>query len=150
MPRAGRIVEAGIAVGGVLLLALMLLPAAAQWSPSGEPLPNPARRAVPLDQVSPKRDSLDQAFPRGKPRVSSPWLDGETRGFTALLKPGPYDVMVAPIRSEGYALDRISRALIHAELSRELAARKLRVPNPGKLANRDRTAHRRSRFRAIQ
>jgi hypothetical protein len=52
------------------------------------------------------------------------------RGFTELLKPGKYDVMVAPIRSEGYAIDRISRSLILAELTRELAARKLRVPNP--------------------
>jgi hypothetical protein len=52
------------------------------------------------------------------------------RDFAELLKPGPYDVVVAPVRSEGYSLDWISRALIQAEVSRELAARKLRVPNP--------------------
>jgi hypothetical protein len=56
------------------------------------------------------------------------------RDFTELLKPGRYDVMVAPITSEGYALDRISRSLILKSLSRELAARKLRVPNPDALS----------------
>ena len=118
-------------MSGGLLLALVSLPAAAQvWSPSGDVLSNPARRATPLDEVPPKRDSLDRDFPRGKPRVSSPWLDTEMRNFTGLLRPGQYDVMVAPIRSEGYALDRISRLLIMAELSRELAARRVRVPNP--------------------
>jgi len=125
MSDAGRIVRTGIVMGGGLLLALIWLPGAGQdWSPFGN------RRAAPLDQASPRRDSLDQAFPRGRPRVASPWLDREMRDFTELLKPGRYDVMVAPIRSEGYALDRVSRLLILAELSRELAARKLRVPNP--------------------
>jgi hypothetical protein len=56
------------------------------------------------------------------------------RDFTELLKPGGYDVMVAPIRSEGYAVDRISRSLILKALSRELTARKLRVPNPDVLS----------------
>jgi len=75
-------------------------------------------------------DPLDRAFPQGKPRVSSPWLDAEARNFTELLKAGKYDLMVGPVRTEGYALDRISRSLILAEVTKELAARKLRVPNP--------------------
>lgn len=88
------------------------------------------RKPPPEDDVSRRRDSLDRAFPRGKPSVSSPLLEREMRDFTELLKPGPYDVMVAPVRSEGYAVDRISRSLILAALSSELEARKLRVPNP--------------------
>src|SRR3989454_5581551 len=124
-----RIVKAGIILIGVLLLALGSLPAAAQvWSPFG------ARRSPPPDEAALKRDSLDRAFPQGKPSISSPWREREMRDFTELLKSGRYDVMVAPIRSEGYAVDRISRSLIVKELSRELAARKLRVPNPDVLS----------------
>ena len=130
-----RIVKAGIILIGVLLLALASLPAAPQvWSPSGAPLPNPARRSPPPDEASLKRDSLDRAFPQGKPSVSSPWREREMRDFAELLKPGRYEVMVAPIRSEGYAVDRISRSLIVKALSGELAARKLRVPNPDALS----------------
>src|SRR5438445_378175 len=124
-----RIVKAGIILIGVLLLALGSLPAAAQvWSPFG------ARRSPPPDEASLKRDSLDRAFPQGKPSVSSPWREREMRDFAELLKPGRYDIMVAPIRSEGYAVDRISRSLIVKALSAELAARKLRVPNPDALS----------------
>jgi tetratricopeptide (TPR) repeat protein len=123
------VVRTGIA----LLLALISLAAAAQWGPDGKPLSNPFRKPSPQDE-SPVRavapDPLDRAFPQGKPRVSSPWLDTEMRSFTKLLKSGKYDLMVGPIRTEGYAVDRISRSLILAELTRELAARKLRVPNP--------------------
>src|SRR5438445_569810 len=124
-----RIVKVRIILSSVLLLALGSLPAAAQvWSPFG------ARRSPPPDEASLKRDSLDRAFPQGKPSVSSPWREREMRDFAELLKPGRYDIMVAPIRSEGYAVDRISRSLIVKELSRELAARKLRVPNPDALS----------------
>jgi len=118
------------------LVALLASPgiASAQTAGSGQPTFEErmrlGRKPPPEDDTSVRRDTLDRAFPRGKPRVSSPWLETEMRDFAELLKPGRYDVMVAPIRSEGYALDRISRLLILAELSRELAARKVRVPNP--------------------
>src|SRR5207244_4670352 len=92
------------------------------------------RKPPPEDDVSRSRDSLDRAFPRGKPSISSPWLEREMRDFAELLKPGRYDIIVAPIRSEGYAVDRISRSLILKALSGELAARKLRVPNPDALS----------------
>ncbi|HEY6240188.1 MAG TPA: hypothetical protein VIW78_05060, partial [Burkholderiales bacterium] len=130
MSGAAQIVRSGVVMGGGLLLALVSLAAAAQgWGPDGKPLANPFRKPSPQDET-PWRDSLDRAFAGSKPHVSSPWLEREMRDFAELLKPGPYDVVVAPVRSEGYSLDRISRALIHAEVSRELAARKLRVPNP--------------------
>lgn len=128
------ILKTGVTLSSALLLALISLAATAQWGPDGRPLPNPFRKPSPLDEspvrVSPTSDPLDRAFPQGKPRVSSPWLDAEARSFTELLKTGKYDVMVGPIRTEGYAVDRISRSLILNELTRELAARKLRVPNP--------------------
>jgi hypothetical protein len=145
MRAEGRIARVGIALGGGLLLAQILVTvicgpagvASAQTQRSGptfEESMRLGRKPPPEDDVSRRRDSLDRAFPRGKPSISSPWLEREMRDFTALLKPGRYDVMVAPIRSEGYAVDRISRSLILKTLSRELAARKLRVPNPDALS----------------
>ncbi len=141
-----RIVKAGILLGGGLLLAQILVTvisgpagvASAQTPRSGptfEESMRLGRKPPPEDDVSRRRDSLDRAFPRGKPSVSSPWLEREMRDFAELLKPGRYDVMVAPIRSEGYAVDRISRSLILKALSGELAARKLRVPNPDVLSS---------------
>src|SRR5258706_14389530 len=140
-----RFVNGGITLGCRLLLAQVLVTVIS--APAGEVSAQPqrpgsefeermrvGRKPPPEDDVSGRRDSLDRAFPRGKPSVSSPWLDREMRDFTELLKSGKYDVMVAPIRSEGYALDRISRSLILKSLSRELAARKLRVPNPDALS----------------
>jgi hypothetical protein len=109
------------------LLATLTGPALAQSS--FEESMRLGRRPPPEDPTV-RRDSLDRAFPRGKPQVASPWRDREMRDFTELLKRGRYDVVVAPVRSEGYAVDRISRSLILAALSRELEVRKLRVPNP--------------------
>src|SRR5258706_9823889 len=140
-----QFVNGGITLGGRLLLAQILVAvisgpagvASAQTQRSGptfEESMRLGRKPPPEDDVSGRRDSLDRAFPRGKPSVSSPWLEREMRDFTELLKSGKYDIMVAPIRSEGYALDRISRSLILKSLSRELAARKLRVPNPDALS----------------
>jgi len=135
-----RFVNGGITLGGRLLLAQILVTVIS--GPAGEVSAQTTfeesmrvgRKPPPEDDVSRRRDSLDRAFPRGKPSVSSPWLEREMRDFTELLKSGKYDVMVAPIRSEGYALDRISRSLILKALSQELAARKLRVPNPDALS----------------
>ncbi len=119
------VIVAGLA--GVADVAL------AQFAGQGSPFQESmriGRRPPPEDEASLRRDSLERAFPRGIPPVSSPWLNGEKRAFTELLKPGQYDVMVAPVRSETYALDRISRLLILDALSQALEARKLRVPNP--------------------
>ncbi|HYQ93366.1 MAG TPA: hypothetical protein VEP70_00865 [Burkholderiales bacterium] len=135
-----RFVKGGITLGCRVLLAQILVTVIS--APAGEVSAQTTfeermrvgRKPPPEDDVSGRRDSLDRAFPRGKPSVSSPWLEREMRDFTELLKSGKYDIMVAPIRSEGYALDRISRSLILKSLSRELAARKLRVPNPDALS----------------
>ena len=61
---------AKVVLTGALLLALFRLQAAAQWGPDGKPL-NIGRKPPPEDQ-SPGRDSLDRAFPWGKPGAASP------------------------------------------------------------------------------
>ena len=91
------------------------------------------RKPPPEDYSQPMRDSLDRAFPRGRPRPMSAWMEFQSKSFTELVKRGKYDLLVMPIRSEGYTVDRISRSLILAAFTEELGARRVRVPNAAAL-----------------
>jgi len=57
-------------------------------------------------------------------------MKAERALFSEVAAGEKYDVLVAPVQSDGYAFDRISRSLMTAQLVAALRERGLRVPNP--------------------
>jgi len=110
----------------------------------GRPLPVPgeapqtaARVAVrnpasERDPMAARRDTLAIAW-EGQtrtPPAPGPWIVAERASFADLAARGRYDLLLAPVYSDGYALDRVTRSILAARLAAELRQRGLRVPNP--------------------
>jgi hypothetical protein len=93
--------------------------------------PRTLRRAAEADPLVLRRDalSLSMAFAQRELPASREWNQAERALFEEVAAAGKYDVLVAPVQSEGYALDRISRSLIAAHLVAALRTRGYRVPS---------------------
>jgi len=112
-----RFVNGGITLGAGCCFAQILV--TVNFRPAGEVVrqttfeesmgwgENPAE-----DDVSRRRGFPRPAFREQAQRLSPLARRGNAGLYRAAQIRGRYDVMVAPIRSEGYALDRISRSLI--------------------------------------
>jgi hypothetical protein len=116
---------------------------APQYPPSAaqamEVIPPPFRfgprhvaRKYETDPLVLRKDTLALSigFALQRPRLPDAWAATERALFREVAAAGKYDVLVAPVQSDGYALDRISRSLITAQLVGALRERGLRVPNP--------------------
>jgi hypothetical protein len=83
----------------------------------------------------PAPDYLDAVLECNVPRVGhldrlpSNWLDAERAVYSAALEKAKTQILVVPFQVQGYALDRIERALMSIDLTYELSAR-LDVPDP--------------------
>jgi len=127
-----------------LLPASMLaqVPAGPQGMPGFKPpapLPPPfpeggpqIPRGMETDPMVARRDALAiaMAATRRSPPALGSWATAERALFAEIATLGKYDILVAPVQSDGYAVDRVSRSLLAAHLADELGRRGLRVPNP--------------------
>lgn len=89
-------------------------------------------RGIETDPVVARRDALAIAMKvaaRQAP-AAGVWVTAERALFAEVAAAGKYDLLVVPVQSDGYALDRISRSLLMAQLTAELRSRGMRVPNP--------------------
>jgi len=83
----------------------------------------------------PAQDYLDRVLECNVPRVaqvdrlSSNWLDAERAVYSSALEKAKSQILVVPFQVQGYALDRIERALMSIDLTYELSTR-LDVPDP--------------------
>ena len=102
------------------------IPAPFQFGPRMVP------RKVETDPLVLRRDtlSLSIAFAQRQTPRPGAWWEAERTLFADLAAAGKYDLLVAPVQSDGYALDRISRSLITARLVAALRERGYRVPGP--------------------
>jgi hypothetical protein len=89
-------------------------------------------KKIETDPLVLRRDtlSLSIAFAQGQAPRPGAWWEAERALFTEVAASGKYDLLVAPVQSDGYALDRISRSLITAHLIAAVRERGHRVPGP--------------------
>jgi hypothetical protein len=107
--------------------------------PAVEVIPPPFRfgprhvmRKFETDPLVLRQDalSLSMGFAQRQSPLPGAWAAAERALFREVVATGKYDVLVAPVQSDGYALDRISRSLITAQVVAALRERGFRVPNP--------------------
>ena len=84
-------------------------------------LPAPDYLNVVLECNVPRVGHLD--------RLQSNWLDAERAAYSSALEKGKAQILVVPFQVQGYALDRIERALMSIDLTYELSAL-LESPDP--------------------
>lgn len=68
-------------------------------------------------------------FPSGYRPSTSPWDSVEKARYRSLFPANSFDVLVVPFQVQGYALDRSTRSLMFAQLSMELRAAGVKVPD---------------------
>jgi hypothetical protein len=75
-------------------------------------------------------DSGMRSLPSQYRPVASPWEAAEKARYRALLPANSHDVLIVPFQVEGFALDRSTRSLMFAQLSRAVRTTGARVPDP--------------------
>jgi len=86
-------------------------------------------RQMEKEALKQPRPDLAQ-IPRGYPRPASAWRSNEKAAYGDLLAKGRFDVLVVPFQVQDYALDRITRSLMTAELALAIGAVQRKVPDP--------------------
>jgi hypothetical protein len=64
--------------------------------------------------------AMAMKVPRTYPRPPSEWQESEKAVYEKLLSTGKFDVMVAPLQVQGWALDRSTRSAMAAEIAQSL------------------------------
>lgn len=90
----------------------------AMAAPSFPGTPDAARIAGWWQEPLPRRDYAEMFLDSARP--ASRWQESERRDFESALRDRGYRWLVAPIQVQGYGVDRVTRALWHAELVRAL------------------------------
>ncbi len=69
-------------------------------------------------------------FPSAYRPSAAPWESAEKARYRSLFPANSFDVLIVPFQVQGYALDRSTRSLMFAQLSMELRAAGVKVPDP--------------------
>jgi hypothetical protein len=123
-----------------ILLCLLSFMELASAEPASEcqPTINPdflARHDDLATRKLPAPDYLDGVLECNAPRVGqldrlpSNWIDAERAAYSSVLAKAKPQILVVPFQVQGYALDRIERALMSIDLTYQLGAA-LDVPDP--------------------
>lgn len=116
-----------------ILLCILFCMELANAQPASEcqPTINPDFLAKHDDLATgklPAADYLDRVLECNVPRVGqldrlpSNWIDAERAAYSSVLEKTKPQVLVVPFQVQGYALDRIERALMSIDLTYELSA----------------------------
>jgi len=90
-----------------------------QRPPEGSRSGKYARLDAQAADVWPRADTLDI---KPDETLRSFWMESEKKRFSALLESHPCETLVVPVQSQRFGFDRVTRALMTAEIARRLAA----------------------------
>ncbi len=89
-------------------------------------------REAEQERTGPRPDLMK--LPGDYARPASTWRSNEKVFYADLLAKGRFDVLVVPFQVQDFAIDRIARSLMTAELASAIGSEQKKVPDPYLLA----------------